>query len=559
MKKIISLLLVVLMLVGICSAGVYAIGDIGSDDSTIIVNDSKSKVPVIRILGDGEPLYDENQKKIFHLRTLSLSDLFSDDEESDLYGSVANVLLPFIVDGLLTDNWEPYYENLQKEISEIFGDSCLDENGNPTNGTGISQARKNEMKKALSKDAKKSKGYYAINDYRFWYDWRLDPLYTADLLHEHIEKVKKVTGCEKVSIMASCLGTIITTAYITKYGTDDLHGVGFTGSVSGGSEALSEAISGNFNVDGYAINRMLLDSEYVGEFNLDSLVNSTIDLLTASGVIDVFKEGVKETLYEKLVEGVTSALALSTFFTWPTYWAAVTAEDYDEAMLYVFGEEGSAKREKYAGLIEKIENYNTVVRKNYIQTIKSIGENGVNFGAVAKYGFQILPICQSNEIVADQFVSLKNSSFGATTSTIFDPLDEEYISQRIDEGKSEYISPDKKVDASTCLYPESTWFMKNVSHSEYTAFERKLLYDVITADSQIVCGYETDGLVYSRFLVYDYETDIMETMTEDNCDTEHWEKESEMEGLSPKHNKIFNFVKSVINWFITILTKLFQK
>ena len=557
MKKVISIILVALMLMSVCAAGVSAAGDIGTDNGSIKVHTSRSQIPVIRLLGDGEPLYDKDQNKLFHIRSFYFPE-DEDDSDSDLMESMANVLLPFLIDGLLTDNWDPYYENLQKELSELIGDARLDENGNPVNGTGISDARKKEMEDDLSKDLKIGKGYYEINDYRFWYDWRLDPLYTADLLHEHIQKVKAVTNCPKVSIMASCLGTLVTTAYITKYGTDDLHGVGFTGSVSGGAEALSEAISGKFNIDGAAISRMLIDSDYVGEFNVDELITTSIDLVTAAGIIDGAEQAIRETLYAKLVEGVTSALALSTFFTWPTYWAAVTAEDYDNALHYVFGPEGSEKRKTYAGLIEKIENYNTVVRKNYTQTIKSIGENNVNFGAVAKYGFQILPICESNNAVSDQFVSLKRSSFGATTSTIDTTLSDEYIEARVAAGYGDYISPDKKVDVSTCLYPESTWIMKNVSHSEYTVFERRLLYDVITADHQIVCGDEVNGVTYSRFLVYDYETDTMSTMTEENCNTEHWEVNKGKEELSPKHNKIYVFVTTVIKWLFLVLDKLLK-
>ena len=557
MKKVISLLLAALMLMSICSVGVFAAGDIGVENSSIKVHESRSQIPVIRLLGDGEPLYDQDQKRIFHLRTFYIPE-DEDGEESSLTESLANVLLPFLIDGLLTDNWEPYYENLQKEISELFGDSCLDENGNPVNGTGISQARKDEMAADLSKDLKKGKGYYEVNDYRFWYDWRLDPMYTADLLHEHIQAVKKATGCPKVSILASCLGTLVTTAYITKYGTDDLHGVGFTGSVSGGSEAISEAISGKFNFDADAVSRMLVDSDYVGEFSVDALITTSIDLLSSTGVINGFEAGIRETLYEKLVHGVTSALALSTFFTWPTYWALVTPEDYDDAMYYVFGDENSEKRQTYAGLIEKIEAYNTEVRANYIDTLRSIGENEVIFCAVAKYGFQILPIGQSNDIVSDQFVSLNHSSFGATTSKMGTTLGEEYIAQRTAEGYGAYISPDGKVDASTCLYPESTWFIKNASHSEYTIFERKLMYDVITADKQIYVNEEVNGLTYSRFLVYDYETDTMSTMTEDNCNTEHWDTDKNVEGLSPKHNKLYIFVTTLLKWLYMIAQKLFK-
>ena len=389
MKKIISLMLTLLMLFSICSVGVVAIGDIDKPTNQIIVHSSRSQIPVIRILGDGEPLYNAKQEKIYHIRSMTFNSSSDDDEDSDIMGSVANILLPFLIDGLLNDKWDAYYENLQKEISEIFSEIILDGNGNPVEGTGISQARKDEMARYKTDKYNndiKNRGYYQINDYRFWYDWRLDPLYTADLLHEHIKLVREKTGCPKVSIMASCLGTIVTTAYIAKYGTEYLHGVGFTGSVSGGAEALSEAISGKFDIDGYAISRTLIDSDYVGEFNVDKFVTSSIELLSAAGVFNYLEQGVKETLYAKLVEGVTSALALSTLFSFPNYWAAVSADDYDDAMLYVFGPEGSEKRTKYAGLIAKIENYNTLIRNNYDKIIKSIStkENGVKFGAVSK-------------------------------------------------------------------------------------------------------------------------------------------------------------------------------
>lgn len=563
MKKIVSVLLTLLMLFSICSTAVYAIGDIGAETSSIQVHSSRSKVPVIRILGDGEALYNEKQEKIVHIRSLTFGSSSDDDEDSDIMGSVANVLLPFLVDGLLNDEWDAYYENLQKEISEIFSEIRLNEDGEVSNNTGISEARKEEMKGYLARDAKKGKGYYAINDYRFWYDWRLDPIYTAGLLHDYIAEVKKATGCKKVSIMASCLGTIVTTTYIAKYGTDDLYGVGFTGSVSGGAEALSEAISGKFDIDGYAITRTLIDSDYVGEFNVDKFVTSSIELLAAAGVFKYLKEGVKETLYAKLVEGVTSALALSTLFTFPIYWAAVSKDDYADALKYVFGPEGSEKRETYAGLIEKIESYNTLVRNNYDTIIKSIStdDNKVRFGAISKYGFQILPICQSYDKLADQFVSVNHSSLGAKTSTIFDTLSDDYINERIAKGFGEYISPDKKIDASTCAYPDSTWFMKNVSHSEYTAFERKLLYDVITAsgDTVIKCGDTVDGLTYSRFLVYDYETDVMATMTEENCNTENWEANEDLEKPQSVFERVFAFLKAFFNWIVDLFNFMEKK
>ena len=96
--------------------------------------------------------------------------------------SVANVLMPFLFEGLLNDNWEPYYENLQKEISELFENSLLDKDGNPQYGTGLRSFRVEEMENKRHNDqASYSEGekYYLHNSYWFRYDWRLDPIEIA--------------------------------------------------------------------------------------------------------------------------------------------------------------------------------------------------------------------------------------------------------------------------------------------------------------------------------------------------------------------------------------------
>ena len=34
-----------------------------------------------------------------------------------------------------------------------------------------------------------------------------------------------------------------------------------------------------------------------------------------------------------------------------------------------------------------------------------------------------------------------------------------------------YISPDKKIDASTCMYPDTTWFIKDLHHNYFAPIE----------------------------------------------------------------------------------------
>ena len=537
MKKIVSLILALLLVFSLVLPAFSAVN----------VNETKSQIPVIRISGDGEALYDADGNKIFHYRDLGnlVSGGSDSAENSEMYKQMAEALLPALAKGMLTDDWNDLYEGLETQISKIFENSLLDKNGNPTNNSGLSEARQQEMDEKRHKDQKGKKGYYSWVDYRYYYDWRLDPMESADELHSFIQDVKQATGCEKVGFMATCLGTNVVMAYVAKYGVSDVQGVALDGSVVGGAEILSDVICAKFDVAPPALMRVLRDVEGLGMFSIDAFITETIEMLVQTGILEGIISTTENIFYDKLVAGVTSALALSTFYTWPNYWACVTPEDYETAKYYVFGEEGSAKRVEYAGLIEKLDNYDREVRQRVPELIKSIKDGGANFGVISKYGYQIIPICESSDEISDQFASVKRSSFGATTSNVYETLSTEYIEKRVAEGNGKYISPDKLIDASTCLYPDYTWFIKGSSHSDWTHYEMKILYDVATADRQLT----VDDFPYTQFMVYDTPTDTLYPMTEENCNTENWDADPDIYKPVSFFDKLSVAIKAFVRWF----------
>lgn len=517
MKKFLSVFLSLVLVLGITLPAFSAVD----------ANESRSQIPVIRISGDGEALYDPDGNKIFHYKDVAKllkGDGENSSENSDLYKSMAESLLPAMAKGLATDNWDDLYVGLETEISKIFANSLLDENGNVTNGSGLSQKRKDQMQKKRTQSQKGSKGFFAWEDYWFHYDWRLDPMETADEFHTFVQDIKRTTGCEKVGIAATCLGTNIVMAYVAKYGAKDIQGIAMDGSVVGGAEILSDVICAKFDVDPPALMRVLRDVEGLGMFSMDEFLSATIDMLVQTGLLEGVISTTENLLYDKLVEGVTSALALSTFYTWPNYWACVTPEDYESAKYYVFGKEGSEKRIKYAGLIEKLDRYDRSVRQQVPELLQKIKDDGANLGIISKYGYQMIPITSTSDAISDQFASVTRSSFGATTSNVYETLSDDYIAQRTAEGKEKYISPDKQIDASTCLYPEYTWFIKGSSHSNWSCYEMKIMYDVSSADKQLT----VDDFPYTRFMVYDTKSNNLFPMTTENCNTENWDSAPEI-------------------------------
>ncbi len=410
------------------------------------------------------------------------------------------------------------------------------------------------MERDLSQDKKIGKGYYDARDYTFSYDWRLDPLEVADTLHTYIERVKAVTGSKEVCLIGRCLGSSVITAYVAKYGMEGIHGVGFDGGVVNGAEVISEPISGKFKLDGNALNRFLADCNALGMFKVDSFINETIDLLSKAGVFETVAGVTKETIYYTVVKGVTSALALSTFFTFPSYWAAVKSEDYEEAKEYVFGPEGSEKRQEYAGLIAKLDNYNEKVRQKIPEIMNTINDNG-NLAVIAKYGVQIVPVIKSRNVIGDQFASVECASYGATASDVYSTLSDEYIAQRVAEGKGKYISPDKQIDASTCQFPDQTWFVKGAKHSQWTQTETDILCTVISADRQLT----VDESPLSQFIVYKFDESKAYQMTEENCDTYYWKANKQADQPESKASRLMFFLFALARWFMSLINRIRAK
>lgn len=533
MKKIISIVMALLMIFPLAVPAFAAEYEVGG-----------SPIPVVTIYGDGEAIYDA-EKKVKLFQFSEMLNMLGGSEEGALGEATLNILAPFLIEGILYDKWDNYYAALEKEIGEIFTEVRYDENGENWNGSGLSQTTVDLTKYQLSRDAKDANGHYYYADYHFFYDWRQDPMKTADEFHKYVEAVKGVTGAEKVSVIARCLGTSVVMAYLKKYGTDSIHGVSFNGSVAAGGEIISETISGKFVLDVNAINRMLADFGEIGWFELDSFITSSIDLAAKTLSVTGFELNETE-IYGKLVQGVTSALALSTFFTWPGYWALVSEDDFDDALYYVFGEENSEKREKYSKLIDKAEDYHYNVMCEIDNILQMLKDKEVKVGVIAKYGFQLAAVAESRDLVADQFATVNKASFGATTGTVYEELSDEYINARIAEGKGKYISPDKKIDASTCFFPDSTWFTKGITHSKWTYFETSVLLKVVTADTQLTI----DDFDYTQFIVYDNETETAYPMTEDNCNTEAWEADKNLDRPDNKHHSIFATLHSLIKWLV---------
>ena len=126
MKKVLSLLLVLSILFALAAPASAATYDVSSP------------IPIVTIYGDGEPIYDaKKEKKLFQFS--EMLNMLGGSEEGALGEAAINILMPFLLEGIVNDEWDNYYAALEKEIGEIFAEARYDENGENWNDSGISE------------------------------------------------------------------------------------------------------------------------------------------------------------------------------------------------------------------------------------------------------------------------------------------------------------------------------------------------------------------------------------------------------------------------------------
>ncbi|MCR4616313.1 MAG: hypothetical protein K5756_09225 [Clostridiales bacterium] len=449
----------------------------------------------------------------------------------------AKSITPAFLKGYITGNYDQYCKELCEIIDPLFASVRLDKNGERKPGESYRPRRTlDSIRENFENSEYKRTGKYGLFDFEFDYDWRIDPFETADELAEYIDIVLDLTGAEKVNLIGRCLGVNETMVYLQKYGTSKINKYLMYCGVLWGTELCSSLFSGTVKIDATAVDNFLyamLGEDLLMEIIKDSvtILNRTHGLKLAANFINKVYNDVKDELSPELV--------MRIYGTMPSYWSMLSEEDYETAKKLVFS---NGREKEYAGLIEKIDNYHNKVRLKSKEILKAAEADGVAIGSICKYGYQIIPAVKEPGISSDVFVSLWSSSLGATTNGFNKPLKNSYIRRAKRNGTDKYISPDKQVDASTCLFPESTWIIKNIEHADFPeVINREIMIPFLRFKGQMTVN---DRETAPRFLVYGQEDSSLSPMTKENSKTEKVNSGSLFVLLG---RVIVNSVKLIIN------------
>ena len=386
--------------------------------------------------------------------------------------------LPALARYAIDRNADRLCDDVIPRVNALFDEIELDAEGNPKYNTGaiFNYPAADKVKKG--------------GTYTFRYDWRIDPLLIAEQLNDFIEYVCESAGSEKVSIQCHSLGGVVTTTYATIYGIQRLKNVVFNAAATYGESFNGGLLSGEMTLCSDAVVKYMRYAFNENEY--EKLLNGIFEMLGKAGLLDLLCDSGNRILEDLSPRAVPESIA-PLFAGWLTIWSMVPDEFIDSAMKYVF--QDVYTDDSHDVLKGKVEAFNTLARPYKTQTLQALNE-AANVYVIARYGWSSMPATPYYNSQTDGTVDLKYSSFGATCAEYEQTLPEDYIAA----ADAKYISPDKSVDASTCLFPEQTWFIRNMPHSTDTAGLRNLINTLLKTD-----GQETVDTVegYSRFMVKD--------------------------------------------------------
>ena len=425
-------------------------------------------------------------------------------------------LVPVYTKGYLTDDFSEFKALFTKYMAEAYKDFALDNNGEIANKSGYNTSAywKNNPIYDIHKpsnDVSSPQG--ASNElykYFYQYDCRLDPCDIADDLHEYIQAVKEVTGHSRIKVLARCLGTTILSAYLVEYGWEDIDDIVLYNPICFGTEVTNSLFNGEMHFDADAV-------DFFANQNLDESLPLTLlkEVITLSNklnglgmTMDYFNKTAT-----KVAKYVTPDVMRVCYGTTPGYWSMVSADRFESARDYIF----EGVEEEYAGLIKKINDYHEKVGSKLTTLYKDIKADGVNVSIIAKYGYQLYPVVYNADRQSDMIVTCEQQAPGTTTAPIGSKLDSEYVEKAKANGTDKYISPDLAVDASTTLFPDTTWYIQNMKHNCYPRILCPLIYQILRYDGEPMTVFSDEN--YPQYIIYEGEEnngDTIRPMTNDD-------------------------------------------
>ena len=299
--------------------------------------------------------------------------------------------------------------------------------------------------------------------------------------------------------------------------------------------------AGKFDFDDDAIVRYSDENLYPGTDDpMLELVRALVSYSKEIGLVD-FWTLFGKAVFDRVAEGSMSDLLLATYATCPGYWAMVNDENYEQAKELIFGDEADTT---YKELVRKIDYYHYNVQNNVERDLLNMKRDGVKVNVICKYGFQVTPFIESSDQIGDNRIEVSSQSLGATTAKMDETLSKKYIENAKENGTYKYISPDQQIDSSTALFPDYTWYIKNIVHNPFFDCFNLMMLEMCYNEDQMDVNTDPD---YPQYLYYDADNGTVTPLTVENMETQEYTN-TFLSSLKRLFERIRDFFKELFKW-----------
>jgi len=375
--------------------------------------------------------------------------------------------VPSLVKAGLARDWDLYSDAMMPALRGMFSGVECNPDGSPKHDIGFitftksyaQDSRFGVEETGLPFDLALAERIGKDHTYLHIFDWRLAQTDLAEELNELIIRVKEETGHSKINILALSLGTTVTLTYLEMFGHRSINNLILMSSAFQGMQMAGDLYNGRVETDTtaitYAVTQFTRDVPVLG-----SAVDALFDLLAKTGSLDLFvatfgwlADNSKDRFYKEVFAPVFGQFA--------GVWGGIPDSDYEQAKAFLLDEE------IHRDLIKKIDYYHYRVANRMEEILQAAMKGGMTLAITSHYGVAGIPIGENClNIHGDGIIDTAATSAGAIVAPFGETLGPDYR-QKVNCGHN-HLSTDGVIDASTCMFPEQTWFIKNMMHVEYS-------------------------------------------------------------------------------------------
>ena len=349
-------------------------------------------------------------------------------------------------------------------VSEIFKFQKCDENGDHVEN--LKTKRWNHSFEHMTQDdldwtyrmvPMKSLVDEIGEDHAYFFTFNLvgDPMKSADELKDYVEMVKEQTGHDKVTFLPVSLGGTILTAYLEKYGHEDLDQIVNAVACLDGTDILADFMAREWRLDDEYLYHQFISNIFVeseGVPTLGYLINTVLHIVPRSGV-------------DALLSGAMSAILDTLILNCPQFWAMLPSYRYDALAERYLSDKPALKARTDAFQQARLN-----LKQNILDAVadgvrvNSIAGANLDLGEEMYTYFNI--VASAEKVNSDGIVNLNSTTLGATGAAHDQTLaDVDYEKNTYCKDPTHnHISPDNMVDTSTAVLPENTWVFLDQYH-----------------------------------------------------------------------------------------------